>query len=56
MGRITTPFVIAAGAGASILTLIVGSHPGRFKTTLRPLRGKRGPLDQHPSGRIHYDI
>jgi hypothetical protein len=58
MRRIATPFVIAAGAGASIITLIVGPHQlSRFvETTLRPLRRKRGPANEHPSGRIHYDI
>ncbi len=56
MALITTLCVTAAGAAGVIMTLIVGTHPSRFETTLRLLRGKRGPLDQHPSGRIHYDI
>ena len=55
---ITTPFVTAAGAVAFISTLIVGPHQlSRFvETTLRPLHGKRGSVDEHPPGRIHYNI
>ena len=58
MRRIRASLVVAAGAGAAIVALIVGPHQlGRFVETAGGLlRRKRGPVDEHPSGGIYDNI